>query len=302
MKNKAVMNNVAMNNPVMNKLITNNTLALIAGRGDLPHKIIDAQKDVRPIVIVAFEGQTPADLAERVPSEIPMLWVKLGMVGPVLDFFKQWHVTDVTMAGGLTRPRLRDLSMDWVGARWLKVLGMNAFKGDNHLLGGIVAMLEAEGYQVIPPHALIGNLFVSAGVLTACAPTAADQRDITHGQSILNALSPFDVGQGVVVHDGCVLGIETIGGTEALLGHVKALGRPRGGVFIKMSKVGQNQKVDMPTIGVETLAQVRAAGLAGIAIEAISVQVLDLVDVIQLANEAGVFVTVICAEHDLQLG
>ncbi|MES2252124.1 MAG: UDP-2,3-diacylglucosamine diphosphatase LpxI [Pseudomonadota bacterium] len=274
----------------MNNVSRNNALALIAGRGDLPHKIIDTQKDVRPLVVVAFEGQTPTDLPERLSVDIPVLWVKLGVIGPVLDFFKQWHVTDVTMAGGLTRPKLRDLSMDWVGARWLKVLGLNAVKGDNHLLGGIVALLEAEGYQVIPPHELVGNLFASAGVLTARAPTDADQRDIEHGVSLLNVLSPFDVGQGVVVHDGCVLGIETIEGTAALLGHVKALGRARGGVFVKMRKVGQSQQVDMPTIGVDTITQVRDAGLSGVAIEADGVQVLDLVDVIRLADEAGLFV------------
>lgn len=267
-----------------------NALALIAGRGDLPHKIIDAQKDKRPIVVVAFEGQTPLELTQRLPSEIPVLWVKLGVIAPVLDFFKQWHVTDVTMAGGLTRPKLRDLSMDRTGARWLTALGVNAFKGDDHLLGGIVALLEKEGLSIIPPHDLVGNLFAPAGMLTVRAPTSDDQNDINQGITILNVLSPYDVGQAIAVHDGCVLGIETIEGTTALLGNIRALGRAPGGVFVKMRKTGQSQKVDMPTIGIDTIQQVRDAGLSGIAIEAGGVQVLDLIDVIRLADEAGLFV------------
>ena len=267
-----------------------NALALIAGQGELPHKIINAQKDKRTIIVVAFEGQTPIELTQSLPPEIPVLWVKLGIIAPVLDFLKQWHITHVTMAGGLTRPKFRDLSMDRTGLRWLKALGASAFKGDDHLLGGLVTLLEKEGLCIIPPHDLVENLFTSAGVLTMHAPTPDDQNDISHAITILNALSAYDVGQAIAVHDGCVLGIETIEGTAALLGNIRALGRAPGGVFVKMRKIGQNQKVDMPTIGANTIRQVCDAGLSGIAIEAGGVQVLDLVDVIRLADEAGLFI------------
>jgi DUF1009 family protein len=180
--------------------------------------------------------------------------------------------------------------MDRTGVRWLKTLGASAFKGDDHLLGGIVTLLEKEGLSIIPPHSLVENLFTSAGVLTVRTPTPDDQNDINHGITILNVLSPYDVGQAIAVHDGCVLGIETIEGTAALLNNIKALGRAPGGVFIKMRKMGQSQKVDMPTIGVDTIQQVRDAGLSGIAIEAGGVQVLDLADVIRLADKARLFV------------
>jgi hypothetical protein len=186
--------------------------------------------------------------------------------------------------------------MDRTGARWLTALGASAFKGDDHLLSGLVSLLEKEGITVVPPHALVGNLFVPPGVLTIRAPTSDDQNDINQGMTLLSVLSPYDVGQAVAIHDGCVLGIETIEGTAALLGNIRALGRTPGGVFVKTRKVGQSQKVDMPTIGTETIAQVRDAGLSGIAIEIGGVQVLDLVDVIRLADEAGLFVVSLCVE------
>lgn len=282
-QNQALVRSQAMNT------IKTNALAVIAGRGDLPKKIIATQKDKRPIVIIAFEGQTPAELTQLLPAEIPVLWVKLGVIEPILDFFKKWHVTEVTMAGGLTRPKLRDLSMDKTGARWLAALGTHALKGDDHLLSGIIKLLEKEGLTIIPPHNLVENLFTSVGTLTVRTPSTDEMNDIKHGIAILKVLSPYDIGQAIAVHDGCVLGIETIEGTAALLNNIKALGRTQGGAFVKMRKVGQNQKVDLPTIGIETINQVRAAGLAGLAIEANGVQVLDLPEVIRLANEAGLF-------------
>eukprot|EP01035_Chromulina_nebulosa_P022662 gene22662-29347_t len=272
-----------------------NTLGLIAGRGDLPHKIITAQRDKRSIVVIAFEGQTPITFSKNLAPNIPVLWVKMGVIGPILDFFKHWGVSDVTMAGGLTRPRLRDLSVDRIGANWLKTIGINAFKGDNHLLSSVVTLLENEGLCVVPPHTLIDNLFVhTTGVLTKSRPTADNNTDIKHGVAILNALSTFDVGQAIVVHDGCVLGIETIEGTEAMLKHVKELDRTQvttaAGVFVKKKKINQNEKVDLPTIGPDTIRQVRDAGLCGIAIEAEAVQVLDLNEVIRIADEVGIFI------------
>jgi DUF1009 family protein len=57
-----------------------------------------------------------------------------------------------------------------------------------------------------------------------------------------------------------------------------------------MRKTGQSQKVDMPTIGIDTIQQARDAGLSGIAIKAGGAQVLDLADVIRPADETGLFV------------
>lgn len=269
--------------------MNDSVLAVIAGQGDLPLKIIAEQKQYRRIVIIAFEGQTPLSIVESTHNEFPILWTKLGLISPTLDFFKKHNVCDITMAGGMMRPRIRDLSVDFMGARWLKTLGMNAFKGDDHLLKGLVALLEKDGYKVVPAHSLVGNLFVRKGVLTKIGPTDTDLTDIAHGKDILDALSCYDVGQSIVVHDGCVLGIEAIGGTEVLLSHVKAFDRVQGGVFIKMPKKGQSTTVDMPTIGMQTIVQVIGADLSGIAIEAGGVQVLDLDEVIQAADEAGVF-------------
>ncbi|MDP3372398.1 MAG: UDP-2,3-diacylglucosamine diphosphatase LpxI [Candidatus Paracaedibacteraceae bacterium] len=268
----------------------NSPLAIIAGQGNLPLKIIAEQKKHRPIVILAIEGQTPTSIVDTTNNEFPILWTKFGLVAAALSFFKQHNVKDIVMAGGMTRPKMRDLSVDWVGTRWVSALGINAFKGDDHLLKALIGLFEKEGYNVVPAHNLVSNLFADEGVLTKTTPTKADLADLFHGKSILDLLSPYDVGQAIVVHDGCVLGIETIGGTEALLSHVKDLGRTQGGVFIKMPKRGQSQQADVPTIGIQTIRQVHNAGLSGIAIESAGVQILDLEQVMQLADELNLFI------------
>jgi hypothetical protein len=59
-----------------------------------------------------------------------------------------------------------------------------------------------------------------------------------------------------------------------------------------MTKTNQSQLVDMPTIGVDTIVQAHAANLAGIAIEANAVQVIDTTAVLKRADDLGLFVYV----------
>ena len=274
-------------------------LAIIAGQGDLPKKIIEARlQKGQPVVVVAFEGQTPSTLIQSLPANTPFIWARFGQIAPILSFFKQHNVTDFSLIGGMTRPAIRDLYVDWTGAKWIKILGMNALKGDDSLLSAIVELLEKEGYRVIPAHVHLSNLFMPRGIHTQCTPNAMDINDINQGIALLNTLSPLDIGQAVVVRHGIVLGIETVEGTAQLLtrvaDHTKQTRQNQehshSGALIKMPKIGQSKKVDLPTIGIDTIHQAAKAGLSGIAIESNGVQVIDSEHVIEMANNYHIFI------------
>ena len=87
-------------------------------------------------------------------------------------------------------------------------------------------------------------------------PPQDDATDIASGAGLLDALSQFDAGQGVVVAAGRVIAIEAAEGTDAMLARVadlRASGRLRfkgpAGVFVKAPKRGQDLRLDMPAIG-----------------------------------------------------
>src|SRR6201995_3840533 len=93
------------------------------------------------------------------------------------------------------------------------------------------------------------------GDLTRATPNADAEGDIAWGLDVLRALSPFDIGQAVVVIDGHVVGVEDIEGTDGLLARIARL-RERGrirssaghGVLVKAPKAGQDLRFDLPTI------------------------------------------------------
>jgi DUF1009 family protein len=87
-----------------------------------------------------------------------------------------------------------------------------------------------------------------------------------------------------------VLGVEAIEGTDALL--IRAGEQRRdgvGGVLVKIAKPQQDRRVDLPTIGIRTVARAAASGLRGIAVEASASIVLDRPATIAAADAAGLF-------------
>jgi DUF1009 family protein len=257
-------------------------IAVIAGSGDLPLRIIsklDALK--RMHVVASLDGFGPPGYQN----------FKIGNIGQILDFIRAAGAKSVLFCGGIKRPSLRSLSLDSVGKKWLKQLGVRAFLGDNSILSGIMRLLEKEGLTVISPQSILDTLLSPLGVVTKIQPSDTDLQDIARGIFVLNTMSRADVGQAVVVQDGVVLGLEAIEGTRGLLErckHLKLSGN-KGGVLVKLSKVGQEQSIDLPTIGKDTITEAHEANLAGIAVGAGQSQILDFEDTVKLANSKGLF-------------
>ena len=62
-----------------------------------------------------------------------------------------------------------------------------------------------------------------------------------------------------------------------------------GGVLYKAPKPGQDRRIDLPTIGPDTVRQAARAGLGGIAWQAGSVILLERDAAIDCARQAGLF-------------
>ncbi len=217
---------------------------------------------------------------------------QIEKLGGLFKAMKAQGVTRLVFAGGLARPALKPAQMD---AKTLTLVPriMKAMQGgDDGLLRTVITIFEDQGFEVVGAHSLLPDITVSAE-LRIGKPSKIDVQDADRAIAILNVLSPMDIGQGCVVAGGQVLGIETVQGTDALLrfvGETPAhLRRDAKGVFVKAAKAGQDLRVDMPTIGPDTVAGVVAAGLAGIVVEAGHVMLIERETTLQAIQKAGLF-------------
>lgn len=264
-------------------------LGLIAGYGDLPRLIINqCRLQNRPIFVTAIEGQTPPETVANVDH----IWLKIGKLGTLISTLKKNQVRDIVFAGGIKRPNFNRLSLDWEAIKLLGSIGYKAL-GDDALLTIITNFLESKGFHILTPGDILQDLVPKSGALTQHIPSEEDLQDIAKGIKILDLMGSADVGQAIIMQMGQVLGIEAIEGTKRLICRIRDYKlAPQGGVLIKMSKPQQNLKIDLPTIGIQTVQQIYESKLHGIAIEADRSQIIDQEKVVSLANTLGVFIYV----------
>ncbi len=264
-------------------------LGIIAGGGDLPRQVAETcRRGGRACFVVALEGQgADAWLTPDLPHGV----YRMGAAGAMLDRLRAEGVTEIVLAGGVRRPSLIDLRPDWYAARFFARLGLRAL-GDDGLLRAVAALLEEEGFRVVGVQTLIADLLMPAGILTQATPDEQALSDIAHGLTIARALGAVDVGQAVVVQGGLVLGVEAIEGTDALIARCGLLKREGAGpVLVKRAKPGQDRRLDLPTMGPDTVAACIAAGFSGIAAEAGGTLFVGREDAVRAADAAGLFVT-----------
>lgn len=273
------------------------TIALFAGRGELPQRILHHCIDTsHSLFLIAFEGQTdPEFVSHHQPMISGHLWTHFGAVGEILKYLKAHSVTHIVMAGAMNRPSWSEIKLDWKGTQWLAKMGLAKLgktqEGDDGLLSHIVSLLNEEGFEVLSPVDLLPSLQAPKGVMGEHTPNEEDWQDIQRGKEVVNLLGAGDIGQSAVIQEGLVLGVEAIEGTQELLKRCTTLRRSgRGGVLVKMSKPNQTQSVDLPTIGIDTISQAKEAGLRGIALESGLTQILDKDAVIAAANAAGLYI------------
>ena len=263
-------------------------LGILAGSGDLPVRLIAAARAAgRDVFVVAFEGDTPPELVDTVPHA----WVRLGAVSAVVKALHGAAVDEVVLAGGMRRPSLSALKPDWRGIKMLKRIGQAAARGDGALLQVVVDELESEGFRVVGADDILTDLLAPAGVLGAVEPDEDAWADIAVAVAAARAIGAMDVGQGAVAQQGVVLGVEAKEGTDELIARCARLRQEGpGGVLAKVKKPDQERRVDLPTIGVNTVEAARKADLSGIAVEAAQSLIIDRPAVIRAADEAGLFV------------
>jgi len=259
--------------------------AIIAGQGRLPAALAAGMAE--PPLVAALDGFAPEGLTVDLRFRVERLV-------PFLRALERDGVGQVIFAGGVTRPRLDPALLDEATAGLLPRLMAAMQQGDDATLRVVIELFEEFGFTVAGVEEVAPAILPGAGVLAGTV-TPRDEADAARAAAIVAALGAVDVGQGAVVAQGLCLGVEALPGTDALLAQVAGIGalRPdpaRGkGVFYKAAKPGQDRRIDLPTIGPDTLRAVAAAGLAGIAVEAGSVICLELDEMKRLAGELDLF-------------
>ena len=263
-------------------------LGLIAGQGELPLKILDkCKKDNIEVFCVLLNAFADKDKYK----DFNNINVSFGQVGKVINFFKKNNIENIVFAGGVKKPSIGLMKLDFKGFLLLKQLLKNKMLGDNTVLETVISFLNKYNLNVLEIDSILDDIKLNKGNNTKISANDYIE-NIEYGKNILQSLSDFDIGQSIVIQQKNVIGIEAVEGTENLIKRCKDLKYNKGqkAILVKIKKLNQTRKIDLPTIGPDTIKQVYEAGFAGIAIDCENCIVLSIDKVIDLANKYNLFI------------
>lgn len=270
-------------------------LGVIAGGGALPGHVISACRESgRDFFVLAFEGSAETDVLGNAPVE----WIRMSGLSKALESARNQGAEELVMVGKIPRPSILELMRDPRSAKFMAKVGTRML-GDDNILSAVVREIEeTEGFRVIGPEEILRDILASEGTYGEISPNADELADVTRGLDALRLMGPLDIGQGVVVQNGTIIGVEAAEGTDRLIERCAEFIDPQtpGGVFVKASKPSQERRIDLPAVGTSTMEVAVRAGLRGIAIEASGTLVVDRQEMINAADRAGVFLVGIASD------
>lgn len=260
---------------------------MIAGRGSLPKLVYEELVSCGDNVEITFlPGSEHDDLTTRHTKINPDNFLDL------LQKYRGMGVEHVVLAGGVDRPNQTSILFKHGETN----NQINIMGGDDSILKQFITVIEEIGFKIWGVHQVIPQLINHNGVLTDRSPSSADKSDIIFAEEIVTSIGNADIGQAAVVRNNRCIAVETIS-TDWMLDSIKDVystfaNNPdeRGGILIKASKPNQDLRVDLPTIGPNTIQRVVSLGMSGLVIESGKVILIDLPKVIQMANQSGIFI------------
>jgi len=161
--------------------------------------------------------------------------------------------------------------------------------GDAAILKEVIKILKKEKIKTVSSTIFTPELSLKKGIYSKTRPDTQDKKDINKSIKALKKTRPYSYSQGAVSRNNKVIAIEGAGGTQKMLKNIKNKGN---GVLVKFPKKKQDMRVDLPTIGLNTLKQCKKAGLKGIVLKHKKNILLDKKKCIQYANKNKMFILV----------
>jgi len=193
------------------------------------------------------------------------LRVNIGQFGSILKLLREKKCNKVIFAGKIDKPNLSKLKLDMTGIYYLPRIIKAYKKGDAAILKELINILALENIKVIKSIFFTRELSLKKGSYTEVKPTKDDLTDIKKGENILKKTNAFDHIQAIIVRENSIFK-ETLKGTKNLIKKVNKTKIKRG-VLIKYPKKKQDNRVDLPTIGLDTFKDCKKAGIKGIVLK-----------------------------------
>jgi DUF1009 family protein len=240
-------------------------LCLVAGSGNLPTAFVKKAKELGDeVFVVGVKGITSIESNAYLP---------LGKVGTLVKLLEKHNINKVVLLGKFEHKLLFShlLTLDSLA---LKILKKAKDRRAQSLVRALMDELEEMGFEFIDPKPYLEELLAGRGTLNSLEPSGQAMEDGLFGFPIAKEIAQLDVGQTIVVKERTVVSVEAMEGTqEAIYRAGKLAGK--GCRVIKVARKSQDFRIDVPTVGLDTLEALKQIKADALFLEAGKVYIVD---------------------------
>ena len=264
-------------------------LGLIVGESSLPNYVINKllKKNIEFLIL----DLTKSNIYKRYKNSYSL---KITELGKAISILKKNNCKNVIFIGKVERPDISLLKFDTKALFYLPRLFSAFKKGDGNILKEIIKIFKENKLNVVNSMKFTPELIFKDKSINKLKINNTDKSSISKGVKIIKSLSKFDIGQSVVINNGYVLAIEGPEGTDVTIKRSLHLSKKyklkNKSILIKFPKANQDLRIDLPTIGFETIKNCIKANIKGIAVKRSQNIFLDKDKIINLVKKNNFFI------------
>ena len=264
-------------------------LGLIVGESSLPNYVINKllKKNIEFLIL----DLTKSYIYKRYKNSYSL---KITELGKAISILKKNNCKNVIFIGKVERPDISLLKFDTKALFYLPRLFSAFKKGDGNILKEIIKIFKENKLNVVNSMKFTPELIFKDKSINKVKINNTDKSSISKGVKIIKSLSKFDIGQSVVINNGYVLAIEGPEGTDETIKRSLHLSKKyklkNKSILIKFPKANQDLRIDLPTIGFDTIKNCIKANIKGIAVKRSQNIILDKDKIINLVKKNNFFI------------
>lgn len=262
-------------------------IGLIAGGGRMPMLVADGIiRSGHPLVVAGLKGFANPLLAEMADS---FVWTGVARMGEWIRFLNKQGVKKSVMIGSVRKsdmyqsmrifkyiPDLRTAII------WYKRVRND--HRDNAILLAVADELSSEGIELMSSVEYCQEHLATEGVMTKGSIPASVSSDIEFGWKIAKASADLDIGQSMAVKEGDIIAVEAMEGTDSMIARAGQLCRSGNWTLIKVARSQQDMRFDVPTIGPDTITNLKNNNCCCLVLEAGKTLIADKEATLKLAE------------------
>lgn len=257
-------------------------VAIIAGYGSLP--LIGAkyikEKGDELLIIALKESCTLNEELKQLADHYYEFSV--GLAGKIMKTLKKHKITHALLSGKVEIKLLHSTRFD---LKALLILAKISLRSTDSINLAIIKELKKINIDMLSQKEVYSSIIPKSMNFTDKSFTSDGLKEIIkEGFLFAKHIGALDLGQSIVISKDGILSVESAEGTDITFARGSKLGKGNA-ICIKTGKAYQDERFDLPTVGLDTLKNIAENGGLGLIMESGETIVVDMDKCINYAKE-----------------